>query len=76
MFGAHQAVPILLLDEVVAHLDGARRQALFEEVSALPFQTWMTGTDLSSFAPLRDGGQFLYVRESEDGSKIEHINNP
>jgi DNA replication and repair protein RecF len=71
-YSSHQAVPILLLDEVVAHLDASRRQALFEEVLALPFQTWMTGTDLSSFDPLRDGGQVLYVKESEDGTKVEY----
>ncbi len=41
--------PILLLDEIAAHLDVVRRAALFEEVHALSAQAWMTGTDLSLF---------------------------
>ena len=41
--------PLLLLDEVAAHLDARRRTALFEEILALGAQAWMTGTDLSLF---------------------------
>jgi DNA replication and repair protein RecF len=41
--------PILLLDEIAAHLDQMRRAALFEEIHALSAQAWMTGTDLSLF---------------------------
>lgn len=41
--------PILLLDEIAAHLDAVRRAALFEEITALAAQAWMTGTDLSLF---------------------------
>ena len=41
--------PILLLDEIAAHLDATRRTALFEEIRALSAQAWMTGTDLSLF---------------------------
>src|SRR6202042_844582 len=37
--------PLLLLDEVVAHLDPARRAALFDELSKLGAQVWMTGAD-------------------------------
>src|SRR3546814_16769277 len=39
------AAPILLLDEVAAHLDDRRRAALFEAVLALGGQAWLTGTD-------------------------------
>jgi len=42
--------PILLLDEIAAHLDAMRRAALFEEIHSLAAQAWMTGTDLSLFA--------------------------
>ena len=42
--------PILLLDEIAAHLDALRRTALFEEIDSLAAQAWMTGTDLSLFA--------------------------
>ena len=41
--------PILLLDEVAAHLDAGRRQALHDRLAALGAQTWMTGTDPSLF---------------------------
>ncbi len=44
--------PLLLLDEVAAHLDVRRRAALFEEIVDLRAQAWMTGTDMSLFEPL------------------------
>jgi DNA replication and repair protein RecF len=44
--------PLLLLDEIAAHLDARRRTALFEEILALGAQAWMTGTDLSLFEGL------------------------
>ncbi len=55
--------PILLLDEVAAHLDGGRRGALFEKLLLLRSQTWLTGTDASLFAPLRGEARFLLVRD-------------
>jgi DNA replication and repair protein RecF len=45
--------PILLLDEIAAHLDAMRRAALFEEIHSLSAQAWMTGTDLSLFEGAR-----------------------
>lgn len=47
-------VPMLLLDEIAAHLDEERRAALFDEICALGAQAWMTGTDAVLFAPLGD----------------------
>lgn len=44
--------PLLLLDEVAAHLDPRRRGELFDVVEALGAQCWMTGTDASAFAAL------------------------
>jgi DNA replication and repair protein RecF len=44
--------PILLLDEVVAHLDPGRRAALFDEVARLAGQVWMTGADPAAFADI------------------------
>jgi DNA replication and repair protein RecF len=55
-----QPNPILLLDEVAAHLDMARRAALAEEIEALGLQAFLTGTDESLFEPLK--GQALGVR--------------
>ena len=56
--------PILLLDEVAAHLDGGRRAALFDAVLDLGTQAWMTGTDASLFAPLADRAQGFRVMDA------------
>ncbi|MDH3664800.1 MAG: DNA replication and repair protein RecF, partial [Alphaproteobacteria bacterium] len=53
--------PLILLDEIAAHLDGARRAALFAEITRLGAQAWMTGTDAELFASLAPDGQFLSV---------------
>lgn len=42
--------PLLLLDEVVAHLDPGRRAALFDELARLGAQVWMTGADPAAFS--------------------------
>ena len=42
--------PVLLLDEVVAHLDPGRRAALYRELETLGAQVWMTGADPAAFA--------------------------
>jgi DNA replication and repair protein RecF len=47
-------VPILLLDEVVAHLDPARRAALHAELAQLGAQVWMTGADPTLFAEMKN----------------------
>ena len=53
--------PILLLDEIAAHLDEGRRAALFDIIHALGGQSFMTGTDLSMFSALQDRAQFFTV---------------
>ncbi|MEP3628728.1 MAG: DNA replication/repair protein RecF [Hyphomicrobiales bacterium] len=53
--------PIVLLDEVAAHLDQFRRAALFDVLEALNCQAFMTGTDRDLFADLGDRAQFLHV---------------
>lgn len=62
--------PILLLDEVAAHLDAGRRAALFDEISALGAQAWMTGTGPELFAELGDRAQALEVSEGPSGSVV------
>lgn len=57
-------VPILLLDEVAAHLDEARREALFDEILAMGAQAWMTGTDPALFAPLGSAAQHFAVADA------------
>jgi DNA replication and repair protein RecF len=53
--------PILLLDEIAAHLDPARRTALFDEIVSMSGQTWMTGTDPEGFSALRGRAQFYHL---------------
>src|ERR1051326_509072 len=53
--------PVLLLDEVVAHLDPARRAALHVELAALGAQTWMTGADTALFAELAENACVIEV---------------
>jgi DNA replication and repair protein RecF len=55
--------PLLLLDEIAAHLDASRRAALFEALLRLDSQAWLTGTDEALFAPLRCQAQFLSVHD-------------
>jgi len=57
--------PLLLLDEIAAHLDVVRRAALFEEILELGTQAWMTGTDIEMFAPLRGKAQLFEVADSQ-----------
>jgi DNA replication and repair protein RecF len=57
--------PLLLLDEVAAHLDAPRRAALFEVLAGLDSQAWITGTDATLFAPLRGAARFLRVCDGE-----------
>lgn len=61
----HDATPILLLDEVAAHLDEGRRAALYDMIDALGCQAWMTGTDKSLFKALDNRATFLRVSEGE-----------
>lgn len=57
------AAPLLLLDEVAAHLDERRRYALYDEIGALGAQAWMTGTEPALFAPLAGRVQHFAVEE-------------
>lgn len=65
------APPLLLLDEVSAHLDAARREALYAEILGLGAQAWMTGTDEALFAPLGDAARRLSVTEEGGASRVE-----
>ena len=51
--------PVLLLDEVAAHLDRQRRDALFAELQALQAQCWLTGTERETFQSLDGWAQFM-----------------
>ncbi len=64
------APPIVLLDEVAAHLDADRRAALYDEICALGAQAWMTGTGPELFAELGERAQLFSVAESDEGSVV------
>ena len=54
--------PLLLLDEIVAHLDPARRAALYDALSLLGAQVWMTGADPATFGDIVGRAQIFLVR--------------
>ncbi|CAI8056377.1 DNA replication and repair protein RecF [Geodia barretti] len=57
-----RCAPVLLLDEIAAHLDESRRHALFEIILDVGAQAWLTGTEPSVFRPLGEHAQFFTVR--------------
>jgi DNA replication and repair protein RecF len=56
------STPVLLLDEIVAHLDPGRRAALHAELAQLGAQVWMTGADPALFAEIKDDAAMIEVR--------------
>ena len=58
-------MPILLLDEVVAHLDNKRREKLFLELRDLNMQAWLTGTDAHLFEPFAEDAQFFSIKDNK-----------
>lgn len=64
------APPLLLLDEVAAHLDAGRRAALYDEICALGAQAWMTGTGPELFADLGPRAQYIEVTDAAGDSEI------
>ncbi|WP_031250320.1 DNA replication/repair protein RecF [Mesorhizobium sp. LNHC221B00] len=62
--------PILLLDEIAAHLDGGRRAALFSILEELNCQAFMTGTDAALFSSLQGRAQFLTVDHGMVGPTV------
>lgn len=64
--------PVLLLDEVAAHLDADRRAALYGELTALGGQVFLTGTGPELFAELA-AAQHLRVTEQDGESRVEEV---
>ncbi|MGR3272888.1 DNA replication/repair protein RecF [Thalassococcus profundi] len=67
------APPLLLLDEVAAHLDAGRRAALYDEICALGAQAWMTGTGPELFSDLGKRAQYVEVTETDAVSEVRRI---
>jgi DNA replication and repair protein RecF len=63
-------VPLLLLDEVVAHLDPSRRAALFDELAMLGAQVWMTGADPAAFAAIAERADIFDVESGRITRRI------
>ncbi|WP_429136815.1 DNA replication/repair protein RecF [Bartonella heixiaziensis] len=63
-----ERAPILLLDEIAAHLDSHRRAALFDILDDLGGQTFMTGTDPILFNALKGRAEFFEIK---DGSLLQ-----
>ncbi len=57
--------PILLLDEIAAHLDSARRRALYRQLNELGTQCWLTGTDPMLFEPLEGEARLVTVADGK-----------
>jgi DNA replication and repair protein RecF len=72
----HGAAPVLLLDEVAAHLDAGRRAALFAEVTALGAQAFLTGTGAELFNGLAGRAQAFEVAEAGGGSVVQERTIP
>jgi DNA replication and repair protein RecF len=68
--------PLVLLDEVAAHLDAGRRAALFDEICALGGQAWMTGTGPELFADLADRAQYFEITETAGQSTVREREAP
>jgi DNA replication and repair protein RecF len=62
--------PLLLLDEVLAHLDPARRAALYAELEALGAQAWLTGADAAVFAEIEAKADMLEVSPGQVGKRV------
>lgn len=65
MMAERGAPPILLLDEVAAHLDEDRRNALFERLQNLGGQVWMSGTDPVLFNSIQNSAQFFDIQNAQ-----------
>lgn len=65
--------PLLLLDEVAAHLDADRRAVLYDELLALPAQSFLTGTGAELFDSLQGRARMLHATIGPDGSSISEV---
>lgn len=63
--GMDAPAPLLLLDEAAAHLDADRRAALFDELSALSGQSWLTGTEAFLFEAFGARAQHVEITEGK-----------
>ena len=67
--------PILLFDEISAHLDGNRRSLLYDELRNLGAQVFLTGTDIEIFNELKNQVDFVRVELDSEISVCKHLSN-
>jgi DNA replication and repair protein RecF len=72
----HGTAPLLILDEVAAHLDAVRRAALYDAICTLAVQSFMTGTGSELFDDLGPRAQYLSVTEAAGISLVTERNLP
>ncbi len=65
--------PVLLLDEVAAHLDADRRARLYDEITGLQAQSFLTGTGRELFEDLGTRARYLEVSRPGDGSNAQEM---
>ncbi|MCQ0969215.1 DNA replication/repair protein RecF (plasmid) [Paracoccus sp. TK19116] len=65
--------PLLLLDEVAAHLDADRRALLYDEIVAMRAQAFMTGTGAELFKAAADRARMLSVAREDGVSRLEEV---
>ena len=66
-----QYFPLILLDEVSAHLDKARRASLYAAITDLGLQAWLTGTEREIFQEFEADAQYVNVMDVDGSSCIE-----
>ena len=54
----------MLLDEVAAHLDNSKKDALLSKIKAMHLQAWLTTTTLFEFLSIRETAQFFEVKDN------------
>jgi DNA replication and repair protein RecF len=59
----YKTIPILLFDEIISHLDNTNRALLFEQISALGAQSWLTGLEAKSFDLIKDKVRFIKIEQ-------------
>ena len=68
--------PVLLLDEIAAHLDAGRRDGLYSEIRGLGVQAWLTGTHAEFFGSLGPATQWFEISELDGRSRVSEMKAP
>lgn len=64
LIASKNVYPILLLDEIAAHLDDQKRDSFFSKIKSLNVQSWLTSTTMFDFMSIKDDTQFFEVKDN------------